>query len=229
MMKKRILTFLLVLILMYNAALQVSAAQFVPNLSDSGSITFEMVKNGTLLDGGSLSLCKVGDIQEDNGDYSFVLIAELKGSDVDLRTPTNPDVAEKLLILAKKHNLTARNAPIVKGKTNFPELPVGLYLVWQDEGNATEGFLPIQPFLISIPKREGNQYIQDIVAKPKVSLETESTEPTTPPPSPPPPPPYLPDTGQLNWPIPVMAILGCVLFALGLLLYSGRKGIDNEA
>ena len=228
-MKKKIMTFLLVLVLMYNTALQVSAAHIVPDLTDNGSITFEMVKNGKALDGGSLNLCKVGNIQEDDGDYSFVLIEELKGSNVDLRTPTDPEVAGKLLELVKKHPLTTQNAPIVKGKTSFPELPVGLYLIWQDEKDATEGFSPIQPFLISIPRRVGDQYIQDIVAKPKVPLESEPTEPTTPPPPPPPPPPYLPQTGQLNWPVPVMAVSGCVLFVLGLLLYSGRKGTEDEA
>ena len=226
MMKKKILTFLLVLVLMHSTALQVSATNPMPNLSDNGSITFEMIKNGTPLDGGSLNLCKIGDIQEKDDNYSFILIEELKGNDVDLGTPTNPDVAEKLLKLAKKYPLTIQNAPIVKGKASFSELPVGLYLVWQDEEDATDGFSPIQPFLISIPKRDGNQYIHDIVAKPKVPLETE---PTTPPPPPPPPPPNIPQTGQLNWPVPVMATLGCVLFVLGLILYSGRKGTDDEA
>ena len=60
-------------------------------------------------------------------------------------------------------------------------------------------------------------------------VPTEPTEPTEPPPPPPPPPPHLPQTGQLNWPIPVMAMMGCAMFVLGVFLYSGRKGTDDEA
>lgn len=225
-MKKKIWTFLLVLVLMYNTALQASAAHPVPDLDSNGSITFTMNYGSKQLDGGSLNLCKVGDIQEDDSNYSFILVEELTGNNVNLKTPTNPDVAQKLLKLVKKYPLTTQKAPIVKGKTSFSDLPVGLYLVWQEDNDATKGFSPIQPFLISIPKREGDRYIQDIVANPKVPLETE---PTTPSPPPPPPPPRLPQTGQLNWPIPVMAIAGCVLFGLGLILYSGRKGTDDEA
>jgi LPXTG-motif cell wall-anchored protein len=33
----------------------------------------------------------------------------------------------------------------------------------------------------------------------------------------------LPQTGQLNWPIPAMAIAGAVLLVLGWILLAGRK------
>ena len=226
-MKKKILTFLLALLLIQCTAVQAFAAHPVPDLSATGSISFQMVKNGLNLDGGNLKLCKVGDIQEDDGDYSFALVEELKGNDVDLKTPTDPEVAEKLLKLAKENHLTTRIAPISKGKAVFANLPVGLYLVWQDSADATKGYSAIHPFLISIPKLEGNQYVYDIVAKPKVPIEIKpSPPPSAPPPS---PPPYLPQTGQLNWPVPVMAVLGFGLFIFGLLLYSDRKVKDDEA
>ena len=226
MVKKKIMVFLLAVFLVHCTAVPVLAAQPMPNLSENGSITFEMVKNNVPLNGGSINLCKVGNIQENDSNYTFVLVEELKGNNVDLKNPSDYDVAEELLRLVKKHNLTIQNAPIANGKASFTNLPVGLYLVWQDEKNATEGFSPIHPFLISIPKFDGTRYIQDIVAKPKVPLEVKPTE--TPSPSPTPtPPPKLPQTGQLNWPIPVMAGAGCVLFFIGLILYSGRKSTDN--
>jgi LPXTG-motif cell wall-anchored protein len=224
-MKKKILTFLLALFFIHTTAVQAYAVHPVPDLSKNGSITFEMVKNNTPLNGGNITLCKVGDIQENDGNYSFVLIEALKDYNVDLSTPTDYDVAETLLQLAKTHQLPTLAAPIVNGKAVFTQIPVGLYLIWQDEKDATEGFSPIHPFLISIPKLEGEQYIQDIVAKPKVPLVTKPTETPTPPPS---PPPKLPQTGQLNWPIPVMAVAGCVLFSIGLILYGGRKRTDNS-
>ena len=84
-MKKKMLTCLLALILLYNTAICVSAAHPVPDLTTNGSITFEMVKNGLLLDGGKLNLCKVGNIQEDDGNYSFVLIDELKALGISVK------------------------------------------------------------------------------------------------------------------------------------------------
>lgn len=50
--------------------------------------------------------------------------------------------------------------------------------------------------------------------------------------SPPHPPkpadPTLPDTGQLNWPIPVLVVLGLILFSLGWVLRFGKKKDGHE-
>lgn len=228
-MKKRILSLLFALVLASCLSLTVYASHPVPDLSKKGSITFVMNMDDVLLDGGRLNLYKVADIIEVNGNYGFRLIDALWGADVDLDKLTDPAVADRLLTLAKAARLPAVTVPIAEGRAAFPDLSAGLYLVWQADADATEGFSPIQPFLISIPKFQDGEYILDIIADPKVPLETEPTEPTEPPPPPPPPPPHLPQTGQLNWPVPVMAALGSVLFVLGLILYSGRKAADDEA
>lgn len=226
-MKNRILSFLLALVLVQSIALTVAAAPPVPDLSSNGSITFTMNYGGQPLDSGRLNLCKVAAIVKmDEYEYIFELIPDLEESNADMENVSDPAAARDLLKLVEKKPLSKTTTPIVNGKAVFSDLPVGLYLVWQEKDDATEDFAPIQPFLISVPKLQGDRYIQDIVAKPKVPLETEPTEP---PPPPPPPPPYLPQTGQLNWPIPVMAITGCALFVLGLILCSGRKGRDDEA
>lgn len=41
-------------------------------------------------------------------------------------------------------------------------------------------------------------------------------------------PPKLPQTGQLQWPIPVLAVLGIILFTIGWILYFGRKNRHDE-
>ena len=58
---------------------------------------------------------------------------------------------------------------------------------------------------------------------------TEPTVPSTEPTEPTPPDGSgdSPQTGQLNWPIPVMAILGCCSLALGMLFFA--KGKKEEA
>ena len=67
-------------------------------------------------------------------------------------------------------------------------------------------------------------YTAEVVKKGNTYVITNTSEP----PTPPPPPPDLPQTGQLNWPIPTMAIAGAVLLVLGWILLAGRKRVDHE-
>lgn len=227
-MKKIILMFLLALVMLQSTVLLASAAPVLPDLERDGSITFQMVKNGTKLDGGNLRLARVGDIQENDSNYFFVLIDSLKHVYVDLTKPTDHDVAEKLLTEVKAKKVTHQVAAIKKGEAVFDLVPAaGLYLVWQNDSDATKGYTPIAPFLISIPRMVDGQYIYDVISKPKVPLQTKPTVPPTTKPTVP-PPPRLPQTGQLNWPVPVMASAGFVLLALGVMLCGSRKRLDDE-
>ena len=228
-MKNKILSFLSVLVLVYSLALNVSAAHPVPDLSRNGSITFVMNYGDVLLDGGRMRLYRVGDIAEDDGNYSFIPVEKLRGIDVDVNNVTDSKLAPKLVSYGKTARLPVISVPIAEGRAAFVDLSPGLFVVWQEGEDATDGYSPIQPFLISIPRFYNGQYILDVLCDPKVPLETEPPPPppsTTPPGT---PPSKVPQTGQLNWPVPVMAISGCILFVLGLVLYSGRKVADDEA
>lgn len=221
-MKNRILSALLALILMSALIIHASAVHPVPDLSQNGSLTFEMELDGTALDNGNLNLYKVGEIAEDDGNYFFQLIDE---REITKESQIDENLAKEMLTLAKEMSLVKLTAPIEEGSAEFADLPVGLYVVWQDEKDATKGLFPIQPFLISVPRFQDGTYELDVLAKPKNAPETippESTEP------PPPPPPKLPQTGQLNWPVPVMALTGTMLFVMGWILCMSRKRISNE-
>lgn len=221
-MVKRIIALLISLLLIGCLSMTVMAAHPVPDLTKNGSITFVMDWEGEPMDGGNLNLYKVGQIAEDDGNYGFRLIEEMEGSELTLESIGDPVLAEELLTLAKVLKLTARTAPIREGTARFQDLAPGLYVAWQDKADATKGFAPISPFLISIPKFQNDTYILDVIAQPKVPLET------VPPTTKPPPPEELPQTGQLNWPVPVMGIGGAVLLILGFVLHtSGKKEQPN--
>ena len=73
-MKNRILSFLFALVLVHTFALTVFANHPVPDLSKNGSLTFVMNLDDVLLDGGRMNLYKVGDIAEEDGNYSSALL-----------------------------------------------------------------------------------------------------------------------------------------------------------
>lgn len=74
----------------------------------------------------------------------------------------------------------------------------------------------------SIPLADSTGWIYDVDASPKVGATVPSTpdEPDTP------DTPSLPQTGQLNWPVPVLACSGILLFAAGWCL--NRKGKKEQ-
>lgn len=220
-MVKRIVTMLVMLLLIGCLAMPVFAAHPVPDLSQNGSLTFIMELDSVPLDNGNLNLYKVGGIADDDGNYYFQL---MDGRKLLLSEGINQILAEEMLTLAKASALTKLTAPIEDGKAAFADLPVGLYVVWQDTADATEGLFPIQPFLISVPLFRDGAYELDVLAKPKNAPETIPPETT----APPKPDETLPQTGQLNWPVPVLAISGAVLFILGWILFTKGKRMSHE-
>lgn len=218
-MVKKMAIFLLTLLLI--STLTVTAfAHPVPDLTVNGSITFKMDLGENVLDGGKLNMFKVGLVHEENGDFSFAPILEFTAEELDYTDVTNPDLAKNTLTLAKELNLKKFTAPIQEGNAVFEDVAPGLYVVFQDAEDATEGYAAINPFLISMPKFQDNEYVTEVVAEPKVPLET--VPPTTAPP-PHKPSGKLPQTGQLNWPVPVLAASGAVLLIAGFVMWTGRK------
>lgn len=83
-------------------------------------------------------------------------------------------------------------------------LGTGMYLVVQE--NAAVGFLPINPFLFSVPIRIGDETEYCVEAAPKLAPVVERT---------------LPQTGQIIWPVWLLGGLGTCFLGVGLLI--GKK------
>lgn len=223
-MLKKLLILLLALTLCGNLT---ALAVEVPDVDRSCSLTIRMEWEGEPLSGGTLTLCRVGTVREYDGNYDFALIDELSGSGISLEDLNDPDLARELAKLAEEKSLESVTAPISEGKAVFEDLATGLYVVTQNR--ATDGYAAIRPFLVSLPVWDGERYVYDMEANPKVPLQPEPTEPSEPSeptqPTEPDEPdePDLPQTGQLNWPIPMMTVAGLVLFCMGWLLYFRDK------
>ena len=167
-----------------------------------------------------LALYKVGDVAEEDGNYSFVPVAAIREDFAQFGDIQSPELAGKLSKLESKLTpVTARPQKVGEdGKVTFSSLPFGLYLVVQK--TAPAGYGKTEPFLVSLPYLYEGEYQYDVASQPKTDLERElPTRPTTGPATNPTTSPggkKLPQTGQLWWPVPVLACggLGCIVVGL---------------
>lgn len=220
-MKKRITSFLTVMLLF--ACLPMTAfAHEVPNLEKKGSIEITMKMGDQVVPGGKLICSRVGDIAEEDGNYSFRRLDGEQMTDV-----SSPDAAKEMVAFLKdyqkKHSIDSRENTIGEdGKVKFQNLKTGLYLMTQE--NPPSGYYAISPFLVSIPENEDGHYIYDVTIRSKTEPK-KTTKPSEDTPSPEKPRGNLPQTGQLNWPIPILFASGLLLLVIGHLL---RKGTHKH-
>ena len=222
-------------------------AQEVPDLTKTGSVSFAMTYDGKAVGGGSLMICQVGSVSEDEGNYNFILTGAFAASNVSLEDISSAEPAEELARYAAENSISGTSIEIgADGKAAARELPLGLYLIVQEK--SAEGFDPIEPFLVSIPTYEDGSYIYQVDAQPKMGTLTRSETPSAPgtptkytpgtpgkstpgtgSPARPAGRTTLPQTGQLNWPVPVLSVLGMGVFFLGWRLRFGKKRNIYEA
>ena len=200
-MVKRIFALLLTLLLIGCMTITAFASHPVPDLTQNGSITFVMDWEGELLDGGNLNLYKVGEIAEDDGNYSFVLAEDFANASVSLENVQSAVAAENLSDFAKQQKLPGQTEPISKkGTVMFENLQPALYLIVQRK--AAQGYYAVNPFFVSLPMLESGNYSYHVDAGPKVS------------PIPKPDNPEIPETGQSGWPIWVFGFSAAALIIL---------------
>jgi hypothetical protein len=134
----------------------------------------------------------------------------------------NGELAEKLVSIAKDKRVPLyRNSQELdeNGDVKFNDLEVGLYLVVHTKkveitlSDKSKVTYTINPFLVSVPQKEGEALTYDVATNPKVSPEKSTTPPpkkTTPPPK------RVPQTGQLWWPVFAGIALGIVFIVSGI-------------
>lgn len=217
---RRLALLCLCLVLVLSLALP-AFAHTVPDLTKKGSITLTMRYQGRTVSGGRMTLYRVGDIVQDDGDFIFQLTEAFAPSGVSLADPTDPAVALALQAYARDQKLPGTTRIINdQGQAVYPDLEPGLYLLSQQ--TPSKGFEPAEPFLVSVPMNENGTYVYDVSALPKIALVPE---PTAPPPS----VHYtLAKTGQSVIPIYVLASIGVVLVLAGWLMTQRRPDDDPD-
>lgn len=199
-------------------ALPLASAAQTPDLTQKGSVALHLSCQGKPLPGGSVTLYHVASLSDS---LEYLPEPEFEGSGADLSGPLTAKLAEALAAYAEEEHIPGQTQAVGSGATAvFSGLKAGLYLFVQEE--VRSGYLPFRPFLVSLPLQVGDTFVYGVDASPKIAPEPEPTEPTEP--TKPNAPPGLPQTGQTNWPIPVLGVTGLVLVAAGTVLcFTGRR------
>lgn len=215
-MKRSIAPLLLALCLLVLSALPAHAVE-IPDLDAQGSVQVQMKTDSTPVPGGSLTLYRVGAIVQTDTGFGFVPIGEFEGYPGTLEDLGKTTAAE-LAKYAASNGISGEGKTIDEtGTAVFDPLEPGLYLLTQPKSG--DGYLPADPFLVTLPMAQDGHYVYQVDASPKVTLHPAPTQPTQP------GDPTLPQTGQLNWPIPVLVAAGAGCLIAGVIL--GRKGKDE--
>ena len=171
---KRLSTLLLALSLGAAVALPAYAHE-VPDPSRTGSIRFSMLYDGSAVGGGSLTLHWVGDVAEEDGNYTFTLTEAYAASGADLTDLTDTALAAGLADYTTANGIAGEEVTIGSDRTAAADgLALGLYLVMQDQ--PAEGYEPIAPFLVSVPMWDetAGAYLYTVDAAPKLGGLTKT-------------------------------------------------------
>ena len=182
------------------------------DLTKKGSITLTLKdSDGNAMTGGFLDCIQVAEIADIGGETTYLLTNGFQNTDVFLEDfldgkQSAASLAEELndAVPADAYKIASR--PDKTGTVTFSNRELGLYLIRQ---RAKSGYYEsITPFVVTVPMNSDSGWVYDVTASPKVGTVTPKDTA------------YksvrrLPQTGQLNWPVPVLAVSGIALFSMG--------------
>lgn len=231
-MKNRIFSLLMAVLAVFQLSVAAGARELPQEKTGVCSIDVLIRYNGKNVTDGALTAIRVGYMDQDNGDYFFRRVTDGEKVD-DVGSRSSVDAMVSVYTSRKdSFDFYEQTVDIKNGSARFTGLDTGLYLIIQEAGDASTGFYPLSEFLVSVPYWDGAHYQYDVRVTAKTELaakdpETPGKEPTTVPGST--TGSALPQTGQLRWPVPAMAVCGMLLFAIGWwLTFGGRKDPHEE-
>ena len=178
-MKKRRNKFITALVIMFAI---VSASTCPAMASDSGSVN--LTRNGSIsvtlqdsgnsspVSGGEITLYRVADAYTSGYQLAYLFTDDFKDCGIKIDNLRQDGLATHLATYAKAQGLPG----IVSKKTDanglatFSDLKTGLYLVLQTK--TTNGYYPMDSFLVSVPMTIADEWVYDVDASPKVEANT---------------------------------------------------------
>ncbi len=200
-----------------------------PDFNEKGSITVTLHSEeaDAIVTDGALTLYQVADLYLDDGNMACSYTEDWDGCSASLEDPTIATLASDLAAYAEDNGIAGIQTLDVNedGSVTFTGLPLGLYLVIQT--TQSEGYFTVDPFVVTVPIAGESGWIYNADASPKVEVYIEPKTPEEPTPTDNPETPVptgsiLPQTGQLVWPVPVLAAAGVLFCIIGVRMR--RKG-----
>ena len=156
----------------------------LPDLEQEGSITLTVrdmeTEDKAFIPGGTLTLYRVGTAAVDDGNYFYEIDKTYEPVESVIET-YDANEAKKVSDFIDRHTDAIAGITVAvdeNGKAVFDKLTAGLFLVRQEE--AAPGYLPIDPFFITMPgKDDEDNWIYDVTGLPKASPETKKYNPVT--------------------------------------------------
>ena len=186
-----------------------------PQLVQNGNvqITMKDEESQKMIAGGTFTCMNVGTLEIEEGELNWKFTKAFAESGLDMNEIQTEAFAESLWKYAQSQSMDGITKKIdANGSVRFENIPSGIYLMVQRK--AAEGYYKVRPFVVTIPVQEENGWCYDVDASPKMEkIKKKSDVPENP--KVPEKGQKLPQTGQLNWPVPVLAISGMLLFITG--------------
>ena len=220
---KKAISIIAVFLIMLLALLPASA------YPTSGGITVVMINKADkqpLTDTAAVFV-KVADCIYSETEITFSLISDFSDTEVNLESS---DAAPQLLDKVKEEGVsgvTVRSD--TDGKAVFADRELGAYLIYSPDNIFT-------PFIAFLPMVTDDGISFELTAQPKIDIPDEPTtepekETDTPEETTAPIPTHndekLPQTGMLQFPVPILGLCGVLIFSKGFILYANSKKEEN--
>ncbi len=250
--KNKIVPFIIALMLIICLAMDMEITSLAAeagsvDLDQIGTITVSLKEaDWSKAKNNVLTVYKVAELRTDDENLEYSYTDDFAGYEETLELD-DYTLAGNLAEYASNSGIEGTLASVNNdGNVIIEDLELGLYLIVQTSTSAK--YYTFNPFLVSIPYKKDGQWVYEVDAGPKVELVTpdEPDNPENPDKTKKTNNPKksdntkktgtskksdssLPQTGQLNWPIPVLAISGFILLLLGqLITKKQKKCIENE-
>lgn len=241
-MKKGICSLLAAMVLAISFLIPAMAVDVPEEKTGTCSIEVIVQYQGRPVQDGILTAVRVGTMSVEHGVCVFRTVAEQEKIEQIGAWDTVEKMASYYHDRKDQTEFFEQTIRIRQGTAVFSGLDTGLYLIFQNDHDASTGFYPINAFWVSVPHWDGSQYQYDVQAtvktepgqkppeQPEKPQKPEPPEPEEPDTEVPPEPtvPELPVTGQRSWPVPVLALSGMLVFVVGWRLYTADRKDSHE-